>query len=86
MSRFIDNPLMTPVFFTPPRGRDGRMPLYKGGGGGGDNYYVNQDKLLGTQADIAQNMYNTYAGLAPQYLNNSSNMVDEAMSGHGRIG
>ncbi len=81
MSRFIDNPLMNPIFFTPPRGNDMRMPLHKGGGSSGDNYYANQDKLLGTQADIAQNMYNTYAQLAPQYLNNSTQMVNESMNG-----
>lgn len=82
MSRYNDNPMMDPIFFTPPKGADGRMPLYKGGGGGGGNtYYANQDKLLGVQADIAQNMYNTYAEYAPTRLDAMDRMVNEAMDG-----
>ena len=55
----------------------------KGGGGGGSStpYYANQDKLFGAQADIATNLYNQYANLAPGYLENSQQMVDQAMDG-----
>lgn len=82
MSRYADNPLMEPIFFTPPRGKDRSMPLYKGGGGGGGQvYYENQDKLLGVQADIAQNMYNQYAEYAPARLEAMRTMADEAMDG-----
>lgn len=52
-----------------------------GGGGSTGVYYANQDKLFGTQADIAQNMYNEYAARAPGYLDNTQSMVNEAMSG-----
>ena len=52
-----------------------------GGGSSGQTYYANQDKLFGTQADIAQNMYNEYANRAPTYLNNTASMTNEAMSG-----
>ena len=53
-----------------------------GGSSGNDgNFYANQDKLFGAQADIAQNLYNQYANYAPGYLNNSSQMVNEANSG-----
>lgn len=52
-----------------------------GGGSSGQTYYANQDKLFGTQADIAQNMYNEYARRAPTYLNNTASMTNEAMSG-----
>ena len=65
-------------------GRDhqGKRHLNKGGGGGGGNtYYANQDKLLGVQADIAQNMYNTYATYAPSRLDTMDRMVNEAMDG-----
>lgn len=62
---------------------DGRRTYNKGGGGGGQSgvYYANQDKLLGTQADIAQNMYNTYAEYAPNRLDTMDKMVNEAMDG-----
>lgn len=60
----------------------GRRILAKGGGGGsGSPYYANQDKLFGTQADIAQNLYNQYTNMAPGLLQNSQNMVNDAMSG-----
>lgn len=66
-------------------GRDyqGKRHLNKGGGGGGSSgvYYANQDKLLGTQADIATNMYNVYADYAPQRLESMEKMVNEAMDG-----
>lgn len=52
-----------------------------GGGGSSGTYYANQDKLFGTQADIAQNMYDEYASRAPGYLDNSQTMVKEAMDG-----
>ena len=57
---YRSNPLMEPEFFTPP----GSKRLYKGGGSGAP-YYANQDKLFGTQADIATNLYNQYAAYAP---------------------
>lgn len=62
----------------------GLVPLNFGLGGGGDSggvYYKNQDKLFGAQADIATELYNQYAGLAPGYLKNTQTMTDEAMSG-----
>lgn len=63
-------------------GRDGRRSYNKGGGGSsGQVYYANQDKLLGTQADIATNMYNVYADNAPQRLAAMGKMADEAMDG-----
>ncbi len=66
-------------------GRDfeGKRHLNKGGGGGGSSgvYYANQDKLLGTQADIATNMYNVYADYAPGRLEAMDKMVNEAMDG-----
>ena len=52
-----------------------------GGGSSGTPYYANQDKLFGTQADIAQNLYNQYASMAPTYLANTQGMVDDAMDG-----
>lgn len=52
-----------------------------GGGSSGTPYYANQDKLFGAQADIAQNLYNQYASLAPGYLQNSLDMTNEAMDG-----
>lgn len=63
--------------------RDGKRLYHKGGGGGGNSgvYYANQDKLLGVQADIAQNMYNQYASYGPQRLEAMSKMADEAMDG-----
>ena len=66
--------------------KEGGRTIYGGGGsGGGGNsgqvYYANQDKLLGTQADIAQNMYNTYANYAPSRLDAMNSMVNEAMDG-----
>ena len=60
---------------------DGHRNYFKSGGSSGSTYYKNQDKLLGVQADIAQNMYNTYANYAPGYLGNSAQMVNEAMDG-----
>lgn len=64
------------------RDHEGKRHLNKGGGGGGGNtYYANQDKLLGVQADIAQNMYNTYATYAPSRLDTMDRMVNEAMDG-----
>lgn len=61
---------------------DGSRRYYKGGGGGsGNTYYANQDKLLGVQADIAQNMYNVYADYAPGRLQAMDRMVNEAMDG-----
>ena len=73
---YRNNPLMEPEFFTPP----GSKRLYKGGGGG-QVYYENQDKLFGTQADIATNLYNQYAAYAPQVLGGLSGMVQDAQSG-----
>lgn len=52
-----------------------------GGGGNEGNFYENQDKLFGTQADIAQSLYNQYANYAPGYLNNTWQMTNEANSG-----
>lgn len=72
------NPLMEPIFFTPSRGPDRRMPLFKGGGSSGQIYYANQDKLLGTQADIATNMYNQYATNGAPLL---EGLADEAKAG-----
>lgn len=61
---------------------DGSRRYNKGGGGGGGSvYYGNQDKLLGVQADIAQNMYNVYADYAPNRLQAMDRMVNEAMDG-----
>ena len=61
---------------------DGSRRYNKGGGGGSSStYYANQDKLLGVQADIAQNMYNIYAEYGPQRLENMRQMADEAMDG-----
>lgn len=71
------NPMMEPIFFTPPRAADGRMPLFKGGGGG-QVYYENQDKLLGVQADIASNMYNQYAQKGAPLL---ASLADKAAAG-----
>ena len=51
------------------------------GGGSGTPYYANQDKLFGTQADIATNLYNQYAAYAPQALGNLSGMVTDAQTG-----
>lgn len=73
---YRNNPLMEPEFFTPP----GSKRLYKGGGSG-TPYYANQDKLFGTQADIATNLYNQYAAYAPQALGNLSGMVTDAQTG-----
>ena len=74
---YRNNPLMEPEFFTPP----GSKRLYKGGGGGGTPYYANQDKLFGTQADIATNLYNQYAAYSGQPLQGMANMVSDATSG-----
>lgn len=74
---YRNNPLMEPEFFTPP----GSKRLYKGGGGSGTPYYANQDKLFGTQADIATNLYNQYAAYAPQVLGGLSGMVQNTQSG-----
>ncbi len=52
-----------------------------GGGSSGTPYYAQQDRLFGTQADIAQNLYNQYAAMAPTFLANTTNMVDDAMDG-----
>lgn len=73
---YRNNPLMEPEFFTPP----GSKRLYKGGGGG-QVYYANQDKLFGTQADIATNLYNQYAAYSGQPLQGMANMVSDATSG-----
>lgn len=78
MSSYRDDPLGEPIFFTPPRGPDRRMPLFKGGGASGQVYYENQDKLLGTQADIATNMYNQYAANGAPLL---EGLADEAKAG-----
>ena len=57
-------------------------PMTNGGGGGSSQtYYANQDKLFGAQADIATNLYNQYASMAPTYLANTQGMVDDAMDG-----
>lgn len=61
-------------------GPDGSRRYFKGGGGG-QVYYENQDKLFGTQADIATNLYNQYAAYAPQVLGGLSGMVQDAQSG-----
>ena len=74
---YRNNPLMEPEFFTPP----GSKRLYKGGGGGGTPYYANQDKLFGTQADIATNLYNQYAAYSGQPLQGMANMVYDTTSG-----
>lgn len=74
---YRNNPLMEPEFFTPP----GSKRLYKGGGGSGTPYYANQDKLFGTQADIATNLYNLYAAYSGQPLQGMANMVSDATSG-----
>ena len=76
---YRNNPLMEPEFFTPP----GSKRLYKGGGGGGGGtpYYANQDKLFGTQADIATNLYNQYAAYSGQPLQGMANMVYDTTSG-----
>lgn len=74
---YRNNPLMEPEFFTPP----GSKQLYKGGGGSGTPYYANQDKLFGTQADIATNLYNQYAAYSGQPLQGMANMVSDATSG-----
>lgn len=59
-----------------------RSMMNKGGGGGSSTpYYAQQDRLFGTQADIAQNLYNQYAAMAPTFLANTTNMVDDAMDG-----
>ena len=64
------------------RDHEGKRHLNKGGGGGSSGvYYANQDKLLGVQADIAQNMYNVYADYAPGRLQAMDRMVNEAMDG-----
>lgn len=62
------------------RGPDGSRRYFKGGGGG-QAYYANQDKLFGTQADIATNLYNQYASYAPQALQGLQGMVQDAQSG-----
>lgn len=67
------NPLMEPIFFTPP----GSKRRYKGGGSTG-TYYENQDKLLGVQADIATNMYNQYAEKGAPLL---ASLSDKAAAG-----
>ena len=74
---YRNNPLMEPEFFTPP----GSKRLYKGGGGSGTPYYANQDKLFGTQADIATNLYNQYAAYSGQPLQGMANMVADTTSG-----
>ena len=74
---YRNNPLMEPEFFTPP----GSKRLYKGGGGSGTPYYANQDKLFGTQADIATNLYNQYAAYSGQPLQGMANMVYDTTSG-----
>ena len=74
---YRNNPLMEPEFFTPP----GSKRLYKGGGSSGTPYYANQDKLFGTQADIATNLYNQYAAYSGQPLQGMANMVSDATSG-----
>ena len=74
---YRNNPLMEPEFFTPP----GSKRLYKGGGGSSTPYYANQDKLFGTQADIATNLYNQYAAYSGQPLQGMANMVSDATSG-----
>lgn len=61
-------------------GPDGSRRYFKGGGGG-QAYYANQDKLFGTQADIATNLYNQYASYAPQALQGLQGMVQDAQSG-----
>lgn len=60
-----------------------RSMMNKGGGGGGSStpYYYQQDRLFGTQADIAQNLYNQYAAMAPTFLGNTTDMVNDAMDG-----
>ena len=64
------------------QGSDPGRPMTNGGGGGSSQtYYANQDKLFGAQADIATNLYNQYASLAPGYLQNSMDMTNEAMDG-----
>ena len=62
-------------------GPDGRRLYFKGGGGSGTPYYANQDKLFGTQADIATNLYNQYAAYSGQPLQGMANMVSDATSG-----
>jgi hypothetical protein len=82
MSRFNDNPMMDPIFFTPPRGSDKRMPLYKGGGGGSSGvYYGNMDNLYGVQSQAAQYMLDNSMPYIPEYMTNSNVMVKESMDG-----
>jgi len=53
-----------------------------GGGGGSDMpFYDEQNRLFGTQANIAQGMYNQYAHYAPNTLFDLAKMVDDANSG-----
>ncbi|MCL2076403.1 MAG: hypothetical protein FWH15_08235 [Betaproteobacteria bacterium] len=54
-----------------------------GSGGGGSDmpFYQQQDRLFGTQADIARGMWNQYANYAPDTLYNLAKMVDDANMG-----
>lgn len=82
MSRFLD--FDQPIFFTPPSGKEsGPRRLFKGGGGGGSGtpYYSNMDALYGQQARAAGYMLDSSMPYIPQYMNNSSQMVNEAMNG-----
>jgi hypothetical protein len=53
-----------------------------GGGGDGMPYYAQQDRLFGTQAQIAENMYNQYAQYAPNTLYDLGKMVDDINLGN----
>lgn len=52
-----------------------------GGGSSGSNYYENQDRLLGVQADVANNLYNQYAEYSPPAINAMAGMAEEAQRG-----
>lgn len=60
----------------------GRKILCKGdGGGGGSTYYGNMDRLYGVQSNAAQYMLDNSMQYLPQYTQNSSQMVSDAMDG-----
>lgn len=62
----------------------GRMTLEGGSGGGGSNsqvYYGNMDRLYGVQSQAAEYMLNNSMPYIPGYMENSAQMVGEAMDG-----
>lgn len=52
-----------------------------GGGGGGSPYYANMDRLYGAQSRAAEYMLDQSMPLIPKYMENTNQMVDEAMDG-----